>query len=175
MTESSGDRNPVEQLAEEFVERFRRGERPSLHDYTAKYPQWADEIRELVRARRVGQAERLWRWRRRNPDVASLTAAEGKKGQGGKKGHSSFSNDECPFFPPFFPPPIFPRAALSGWGIGSGNLGSHPLGVALSHRRGSRLLGSGEVLAGDDFLEYLEDRLPRGAAVHDPDAILTRG
>jgi hypothetical protein len=40
-------RNPVEVLAEEFVERFRRGERPSLTEYTEKHPDLADEIREL--------------------------------------------------------------------------------------------------------------------------------
>ncbi len=47
---SSADRNPVEQLAEEFIERHRRGERPSLTEYTPKYPDWAAEIRELFPA-----------------------------------------------------------------------------------------------------------------------------
>jgi tetratricopeptide (TPR) repeat protein/WD40 repeat protein/serine/threonine protein kinase len=50
MIDSSSDRNPVERLAEEFAERHRRGERPSLTEYTDKYPQWADEIRELFPA-----------------------------------------------------------------------------------------------------------------------------
>jgi WD40 repeat protein/tetratricopeptide (TPR) repeat protein/serine/threonine protein kinase len=50
MTDFSADRNPVEQLAEEFVARQRRGEHPDLEVYTAKYPQWADEIRELFPA-----------------------------------------------------------------------------------------------------------------------------
>jgi serine/threonine protein kinase/WD40 repeat protein len=43
-------RNPVEQLAEEFVERQRRGEHPSLEEYTSKYPERADEIRDLFPA-----------------------------------------------------------------------------------------------------------------------------
>src|SRR5262249_14376963 len=50
MLTSSAERNPVEQLAEEFAERYRRGERPALSEYTDKYPQWADEIRDLFPA-----------------------------------------------------------------------------------------------------------------------------
>ncbi|HKI37164.1 MAG TPA: protein kinase [Gemmataceae bacterium] len=50
MSASSADRNPVEKLAEEFAERYRRGERPSLTDYVQRYPQHADEIRELFPA-----------------------------------------------------------------------------------------------------------------------------
>jgi serine/threonine protein kinase/WD40 repeat protein/uncharacterized protein HemY len=50
MLTSSAERNPVEQLAEEFAERIRRGEHPSLSEYTDKYPQWADEIRDLFPA-----------------------------------------------------------------------------------------------------------------------------
>src|SRR5262249_23376197 len=48
-TPSSG-RDPVEKLAEEFAERYRRGERPSLAEYTEKYPELADQIRELFPA-----------------------------------------------------------------------------------------------------------------------------
>src|SRR5262245_61690812 len=50
MTSSSSQRNPLEQLAEEFAQRQRRGEQPSLTEYTDKYPQWADQIRELFPA-----------------------------------------------------------------------------------------------------------------------------
>src|SRR5438445_25899 len=50
MIESSSERNPVDQLAEEFAARQRRGEHPALTEYTDKYPQWADEIRELFPA-----------------------------------------------------------------------------------------------------------------------------
>jgi serine/threonine protein kinase len=44
---SSSERNPVEELAEEFLERCRRGERPALSEYTQRYPEWADKIRSL--------------------------------------------------------------------------------------------------------------------------------
>ena len=47
---SSTDRNPVERLAEEFLERQRRGEHPSLGEYTSRFPELADEIRDLFPA-----------------------------------------------------------------------------------------------------------------------------
>ncbi len=50
MSDSSGDRNPVERLAEEFVARKRRGEKPTLSEYTDKYPELAAEIRDLFPA-----------------------------------------------------------------------------------------------------------------------------
>jgi WD40 repeat protein/serine/threonine protein kinase len=50
MFDPSSERNPVEALAEEFVERHRRGEHPALTEYTTRYPQWADEIRDLFPA-----------------------------------------------------------------------------------------------------------------------------
>ena len=48
----------LDRLAEEFAERFRRGERPALKEYTDRYPELADEIRELFPAMvKVEQAE----------------------------------------------------------------------------------------------------------------------
>src|SRR5262249_50577447 len=47
---SEGRRETVERLAEEFVERYRRGERPPLSEYVDRYPEHADEIRELFPA-----------------------------------------------------------------------------------------------------------------------------
>src|SRR5208283_3635854 len=48
----------LDRLAEEFAARFRRGERPALKEYTDRYPELADEIRELFPAMvRVEQAE----------------------------------------------------------------------------------------------------------------------
>src|SRR6516162_238030 len=48
----------LDQLAEEFAARFRRGERPSLKEYTDRYPKLAEEIRELFPAMvQVVQAE----------------------------------------------------------------------------------------------------------------------
>jgi serine/threonine protein kinase/tetratricopeptide (TPR) repeat protein len=37
----------IDQIAEEFVERFRRGERPPVSEYEARYPEQAEAIREL--------------------------------------------------------------------------------------------------------------------------------
>ena len=48
-TQTSG-RDPVEKLAEEFAERYRRGERPSLAEYIDKYPELAEQIRDLFPA-----------------------------------------------------------------------------------------------------------------------------
>src|SRR5262245_38514168 len=50
MAELSSDRDPVEELAEEFLERHRRGERPALSEYTRRHPELADAIRELFPA-----------------------------------------------------------------------------------------------------------------------------
>src|SRR3989442_12811271 len=36
--------DPIGQLAEEFVARYRRGERPALSEYTEKYPELAERI-----------------------------------------------------------------------------------------------------------------------------------
>src|SRR5262245_15812801 len=43
-------RHPVEQLADEFVARYRRGERTSIAEYTAKYPELAGEISQILQA-----------------------------------------------------------------------------------------------------------------------------
>ena len=47
MIGSTADRNPFERLAEEFAERLRRGEHPAITEYVARYPEHADDIREL--------------------------------------------------------------------------------------------------------------------------------
>ena len=39
---SASDR--VAALAESFLDRYRRGERPALTEYTARYPELAEEI-----------------------------------------------------------------------------------------------------------------------------------
>src|SRR5262249_1272035 len=43
-------RDPVEELAEDFLERFREGKRPALSEFIARAPEHADEIRELFPA-----------------------------------------------------------------------------------------------------------------------------
>src|SRR3954453_22689939 len=47
---SNDNRDPVEQLAEEFVARHRRGECPSPAEYAERHPQWADRIHALFPA-----------------------------------------------------------------------------------------------------------------------------
>jgi WD40 repeat protein/serine/threonine protein kinase len=50
---STSDRDPLERLAAEFVERRRRGENPSPTDYAALHPQWAEQILEFFPALEV--------------------------------------------------------------------------------------------------------------------------
>ncbi|MHB8899454.1 MAG: serine/threonine-protein kinase [Thermoguttaceae bacterium] len=47
MIDSVPERDPVEELADEFVERLRRGETPSIAQYSERYPQYAEQIEEL--------------------------------------------------------------------------------------------------------------------------------
>jgi serine/threonine protein kinase/WD40 repeat protein len=47
MAESASRREPIEELAESFLARFRAGERPALSEFTAAHPELADQIREL--------------------------------------------------------------------------------------------------------------------------------
>ena len=46
----SVEADPLQPLAEEFMERYRRGERPSLDEYKARYPALASEIDDLFPA-----------------------------------------------------------------------------------------------------------------------------
>lgn len=50
MTEFSSDREILEALAEEFVQRTRNGESPLFDEYAAKHPELADDIKELFPA-----------------------------------------------------------------------------------------------------------------------------
>ena len=47
MSESFADSPSIEDLAEEFLDRRRLGERPTMEDYAARYPHLAGEIREF--------------------------------------------------------------------------------------------------------------------------------
>ena len=47
MSVTSANQPSIEDLAEEFLDRRRRGERPSLDEYAARYPDLAVEIREF--------------------------------------------------------------------------------------------------------------------------------
>src|SRR4051812_39169530 len=47
---SSSDQQMVDRLAEEFVARHRRGERPAVAEYTERFPHYAEQIRDLFPA-----------------------------------------------------------------------------------------------------------------------------
>ena len=50
MSETDSEPDQLNELAHDFAERFRRGERPSLTEYATKYPALAAEIRDLFPA-----------------------------------------------------------------------------------------------------------------------------
>jgi serine/threonine protein kinase len=50
---SSSDRDPLERLAAEFLDRRRNGENPSPSEYAERYPQWAEQIVEFFPALEV--------------------------------------------------------------------------------------------------------------------------
>src|SRR5712692_9139243 len=50
MSDFQSELDPVEELAESFLTRYRRGERPAVTEYTQKYPELADKIRDLFPA-----------------------------------------------------------------------------------------------------------------------------
>ncbi len=50
MSDPTVDRDPFELVAESFLARFRSGERPGIEEYAARYPELADQIRELLPA-----------------------------------------------------------------------------------------------------------------------------
>jgi WD40 repeat protein/serine/threonine protein kinase len=50
MSHSPAERRSLEELADEFVERCRRGEQPDIGEYTARYPELAEQIRERFAA-----------------------------------------------------------------------------------------------------------------------------
>jgi len=50
MTTDRSERHPVDRLAEEFLARYRRGERPSISEYARLYPDLAAELEQLLTA-----------------------------------------------------------------------------------------------------------------------------
>ena len=50
MTDSLSEREPIEELAESFLARFRAGERPPLTELSAAHPELAQQIRDLFPA-----------------------------------------------------------------------------------------------------------------------------
>jgi hypothetical protein len=50
MSQPSCEYDPIDDLADDFLERYRKGERPSLNEYTGKYPELAERIRAVFPA-----------------------------------------------------------------------------------------------------------------------------
>jgi serine/threonine protein kinase len=59
------ERDPIDVLAEEFAARCRRGEQPAVSEYTARYPEWAGQLRDVLPP--VALMERLKRLRQAPP------------------------------------------------------------------------------------------------------------
>ncbi len=61
MSHTDSEADPLVDLAQEFADRYRRGERPSLSEYVGKYPEHAERIRRIfpamVAMERLGSAE----------------------------------------------------------------------------------------------------------------------
>jgi serine/threonine protein kinase/WD40 repeat protein len=67
---SSDDRGPVELLADDFLSRCKRGEKPTIKEYCDRHPELADEIRDIFEA--VLMVEDL----KPGPDDASASLSE---------------------------------------------------------------------------------------------------
>ena len=83
MSHSDSEADPLVDLAQEFADRYRRGERPSLSEYAGRYPEHAERIRQIfpamVAMERLGSAERVvgrhaGRSTRRGADPAARAA-----------------------------------------------------------------------------------------------------
>jgi eukaryotic-like serine/threonine-protein kinase len=75
MAEPNTDRDPLEVLAAEYMDRLRSGERLSIDDYVARHPELAGDIRELFPA--IAVTERLKaRQERSSGGQATLGAAQ---------------------------------------------------------------------------------------------------
>ncbi len=75
MSSPSAERNPVDELAEEFARRWRSGERPSVSEYAQKYPELADQIRDVFPALVVMEHFK--------PASADLTGAQARSASDG--------------------------------------------------------------------------------------------
>jgi hypothetical protein len=50
MSDFASDFDPIDEVAQSFVDRYRRGERPPLAEYIERFPHLADRIRKLFPA-----------------------------------------------------------------------------------------------------------------------------
>jgi eukaryotic-like serine/threonine-protein kinase len=71
---STTDRDPLDLVAEEFAERCRRGEMPSVTDFVGRYPALAEDLRDLLPA--VAQMELLKRHRHSSTPPATAHVSD---------------------------------------------------------------------------------------------------
>jgi serine/threonine protein kinase len=64
------DRDPLEVLAAEFAERYRRGQSPSISEYVGRYPEWAAEIEEIFPTIAVMERLKTHQEQTRGPQVS---------------------------------------------------------------------------------------------------------
>ena len=69
MTKTETDQEMLDQLAEEFAARCRRGETPAVSDYAGRYPSLAGQLREVLPP--IALIERL-KWERNGPQPTTL-------------------------------------------------------------------------------------------------------
>jgi eukaryotic-like serine/threonine-protein kinase len=50
MTTEPSQRHPIDRLADDFLARYRAGERPSVSEYARRYPELADQLQEVLQA-----------------------------------------------------------------------------------------------------------------------------
>src|SRR5438309_359 len=50
MDKADSQRDTIRELAQGFLERYLRGERPSVDEYAQKYPELGDQVRALLQA-----------------------------------------------------------------------------------------------------------------------------
>src|SRR5262245_11081798 len=74
MAEFDPERDPVDLLAEEFAERCRHGETPSVDEYARRYPELADQLRDLLPP--VAKMEQLKRLRQAVRETGPATKKE---------------------------------------------------------------------------------------------------
>ena len=72
MSSPDPDREPIEVLVEEFAERCRAGKNPSISEYVERYPELADDIRDLFPS--VAMIEQVKQDDESDPTVATVPA-----------------------------------------------------------------------------------------------------
>ena len=70
MLEFDTERDPIDVVAEDFAQRCRQGEKPSVSDYVQQYPQWAEQLRTLL-----PPVARMEQWKRQRMGRSSTSEA----------------------------------------------------------------------------------------------------